>query len=169
MSTSTKISLLTTIGHIIDKYTSNYCTASQAKLLDLLKNIHGIDIKRRCLNYHLHDLRESGLIISIRRTWRRKDGTLCLRTSATCLTADGWSQLARLGWTKAVVYYKRLRQKYRDYQARYQEEKIEEHKEPETPNWEEGRKWIDKLKETLDMNELERAHRRAKEILAGAR
>ena len=163
-----KISTLLTIGKIIDKYAKAYCTASQARLMELLDEIHGIKIKRRALNYHLADLRDEGLIISIRRTYRREDGTLCLRTSATCLTADGWNRLAKMGWTKAVVWWKRIATKYRDYQEKAQQEKSGPEKTP-GPDLAATRKWIDKLKATLGADELEEAHERAKEILASAR
>ena len=165
---TTKVATLVLLGKVIDKYGKMYATISQAKMLELLATIHKINIKRRALNYHLADLRESHLIYSIKRTYRREDGTLCLRTSTTYLTADGWEKLARMGWIKAVVYWKRITTKYRDYQAKHQEQKREEGKE-EQPRWELGKKFIGELRKTLKVNEMEAAHKRAKEILAGAR
>ena len=166
---TTKIACIIMLGKVIDKYGKMYTTISQAKMLELLEKIHKISIKRRALNYHLADLRKLNLIYTIKRKYRREDGTLCLKTSCTYLTADGWEQLARLGWIKAVVFWKRVAEKYKGYVAGAKKKVEEKTEEVTEPDWESGKKWIEKLKETLEMNELEQAHKRAKEILASCK
>jgi hypothetical protein len=64
------------------------------------------------LNYHLADLRKAGLIKTIRRTHRKSDGTLCLQTSATCLTPLGYLELWKLGCGWAKKMYDSLIKKY---------------------------------------------------------
>ena len=161
----TKLAVLITLAKVIDKYSKMYCTISQAKILELLDRIHKISIKRRDLNYHLRTLRELGLIISIRRNHRNPDGTLCLRTSATYLTADGWEQLARLGWTRAVIYWKRIAAKYKDYQEQYQTRHKVETEDPVTDH-KSAKRWIEKLKATVGLDEERRAHERVREMIA---
>lgn len=109
---STKLQTLTSIAAVIRKYKKNYCTASQEKLIELLVKYHGVSIQRRMLNYHLADLRKLGLIKTVRRTHRNKDGTLCLETSATCLTPSGYLELLKLGCEWAKKKYDQLMSKY---------------------------------------------------------
>jgi hypothetical protein len=99
---STKIQVLSTVAAIIRKHKNNYCVASQEKIIELLETWYWTKIKRRMLNYHLADLRKFGLIKSIHRTHRNSDGTICLMTSATCLTSLGYRELWALGceWAK---------------------------------------------------------------------
>lgn len=117
----TKFSLLTTISAIIRKYKGKYCYASQERFLELLEEIHGIKIKVRALNKHLHDLRAEGLIISRKRIRREEDGTLCLETSATCITIAGYELLIREGaeWCKGILY--QLKKKYMSWFDRKKE------------------------------------------------
>jgi hypothetical protein len=126
----TKLQTLTSIAAVIRKYKKNYCTASQEKLVELLVKYHGVSIQRRMLNYHLADLRKLGLIKTVRRTHRNKDGTLCLETSATCLTPSGYLELLKLGceWAK---------KKYNQLMDKYFPKKIDTKKAPEPLNEEE--------------------------------
>jgi hypothetical protein len=99
---NTKLQVLSTVSAIIRKHKNNYCVASQEKIIELLETWYWTKIKRRMLNYHLADLRKFGLIKSIHRTHRNSDGTICLMTSATCLTSLGYRELWALGceWAK---------------------------------------------------------------------
>lgn len=108
----TKVQVMTSIASVIRKYKKSYCVASQKKLIELLADHHRVSIHRRMLNYHLADLRKFGLIKTIRRTHRNKDGTLCLETSATCLTAAGYWELWKLGCEWAKKKYYQLINKY---------------------------------------------------------
>jgi len=103
---------MTTIAAIIRKYKKKYCVASQAKIIELLKSFYGVEIKERMLNYHLADMREAGLIKSIKRSYRNRDGTLTLNTSATCLTPHGYYELWKMGCEWAKKMYDRLIRKY---------------------------------------------------------
>lgn len=109
---ATKVQLMTTISAIIKKYKKKYCTASQAKMIELLESFYGVKIHKRMLGYHLADLRKSGLIKSIRRTHRNADGTLCLETSATCITVAGYQELWKMGSEWAKKMYDKLKKKY---------------------------------------------------------
>lgn len=111
MNTS-KVAVLITQASIIRKYKGNWCYASQQTLLDLLKKCHDTVIKRRQLNYHLADLRAEGLIKTIKRHRRDPDGTVCLLSSATCLTMKGCVFLYRLGQFWALKHLNTLRSKY---------------------------------------------------------
>lgn len=99
---ATKIQTLSTIAAVIKKYKKSYCVASQEKMIELLATFYKVSIQQRMLNYHLADLRKFGLIKTIKRTHRKADGTLCLQTSATCLTPLGYYELWKLGceWAK---------------------------------------------------------------------
>ena len=108
----TKLQLLSTIAHIIKKYDNSFCFASQAVFIELLAKHYGTHIKIRQLNYHLADLRRMGLIKSIKRNKRNPDGTICLQTSATCLTPHGYFQLFKLGVAWAHQRYKELIARY---------------------------------------------------------
>lgn len=109
---TTKLAVLITHASIIKKYNGNWSYASQQTVLNLLKTCHDTVIKRRQLGYHLADLREEGLIKTIKRSKRNEDGTLCLLSSATCLTMKGCVFLYRLGLTWAMQHLNKLRNKY---------------------------------------------------------
>lgn len=109
---STKMQTLTTIAAVIRKYRKSYCVASQEKLIELLGTYHQVSIRHRMLNYHLADLRKFGLIKSIKRTHRKSDGTICLQTTATCLTPLGYYELWKLGCEWARRKYDSLIKKY---------------------------------------------------------
>lgn len=109
---STKIQVLSSVAAVIRKYKNNYCTASQEKIVELLNTWHKVRIKRRMLNYHLADLRKFGLIKTIHRTHRERDGTICLQTSATCLTSLGYRELWKMGCEWAKKKYDSLIRKY---------------------------------------------------------
>ena len=109
---STKVQVMTTLAAVIRKYKKNYCIASQEKLIELLVKYYDVSIQRRMLNYHLADLRKFGMIKTVRRTHRNKDGTLCLETSATCLTPIGYHELWKLGCEWAKKKYNELMSKY---------------------------------------------------------
>jgi len=109
---NTKTQTLSTIAGVIRKYKKKYCIASQEKIIELLENWYGTTIKARALNYHLADLREWGMIKSIRRTHRLKDGTLVLQTTATCITPLGYYELWKLGCEWAKKQYDRLIKRY---------------------------------------------------------
>lgn len=109
---TTKYDVLITISYIIRKYKGNWCYASRVKLLELLEEFHYIKIGYRQLGNHLADLRDSGLIKSIRRTHRNDNGTLCLLTSARCLTITGCKYLLKRGVLWARNHLARLKAKY---------------------------------------------------------
>lgn len=111
MNTS-KVAVLVTHASVIKKYKGNWSLASQQKVLDLLKKCHDIIIKRRQLGYHLADLRAEGFIKTIKRHRRDPDGTVCLLSSATCLTMKGCVFLYRLGQTWALKHLRNLRRTY---------------------------------------------------------
>ena len=109
---ATKIQTLTTIAAVIRKHNKKYCTASQNKMIELLANFYNVSIRRRMIGYHLADLRKMKLIKSIKRTHRKADGTLCLETSATCITPYGYQELWKLGCEWAKKMFDRLTKKY---------------------------------------------------------
>lgn len=116
MQTS-KVSLVVTISKVIQAHTRFWCYASQSTLLQLLEKYHNIKIKRRMLNYHLADLRSEGLIKTWKRNYRNDDGTLCLLSSATCLTLKGATFLYKLGSNWALRHIKSLKERYVPAQA----------------------------------------------------
>lgn len=109
---NTKLNVLTTLAAVIRKYKKKHCTAGQTKIIELLATYYSVSIQHRMLNYHLADLRKMGLIKTIKRTHRKKDGTICLQTSATCLTPYGYYELWQLGCEWAKKQYDRLIKKY---------------------------------------------------------
>jgi len=109
---ATKMQTLTTIAAVIRKYNKKYCTASQGKIIELLEEFYTVSIGPRMLNYHLADLRDMKLIKSIKRTHRKADGTLCLQTSATCITPQGYRELWKLGSEWARKMFDKLTKKY---------------------------------------------------------
>jgi len=113
---NTKYDVLITIQAIIKRYGPNWCYASRNKILELLHKYHDIKIGYRMLGYHLADLREVGFIKTYGRTHRRNDGTLCLLTSARCLTIRGCKYLLRRGVTWAKHHLNRLKLKYIPHQ-----------------------------------------------------
>lgn len=117
----TKYSLLTSISMVIKKYNGKYCYASQSRFLELLEEFHGIKIKVRALNKHLADLRKEGFIKTQKRSKRESDGTLCLQTSATCITIKGYSLLVQEGvdWCKGILH--QLKKKYMTWYEKQQE------------------------------------------------
>lgn len=108
----TKIAVLTTIGAIIKKYKGNWSLASQKRMLELLKQIHTIPIKRRMLCYHLADLRAAKLITTIKRHKRDENGQICLMSSATALTVGGCVLLFKLGNRWALKQLEFLKSRY---------------------------------------------------------
>jgi len=109
---TTKYDVLITTAFIIQKSTGNWSYASRNSTLELLKKIHNIKIRYRQLGNHLADLRDAGLIKSISRSHRKVDGTLCLLTSARCLTIKGCKYLIRHGVTWAKHHLNKLKLKY---------------------------------------------------------
>ena len=109
---TTKYDVLIITASIIKKSGGNWSYASRKATLKLLENIHNIKIRYRQLGNHLADLRQSGLIKSITRNHRRSDGTLCLLTSARCLTIKGCKYLIRHGVTWAKHHLNKLKLKY---------------------------------------------------------
>lgn len=107
-----KFSILRIIAFNVQKYGKNYCYMSQDKMLQILDTSYKININRRTLNYHLADLRSQGLILSIRRTHRNKDGTLHLLTTATCVTVKACRLLITFGYHFFRSILKRLTKKY---------------------------------------------------------
>lgn len=118
---ATKVQTITTIAAIIRKYKKKYCVASQEKLIELLNKYYSVKIEKRMLNYHLADLRKAGLIKSIKRTYRNRDGTLCLNTSATCLTPKGYYELWKMGCEWAKKMYDKLSKRYFPVKAKQEE------------------------------------------------
>lgn len=107
-----KYSVLITLYKIMQKHKKYWTYGSQANIMRLLKDIHGVDIKRRMLCYHLADLRAAGIIKTIRRHNRQDDGTLILLTSAHCITLKGYLYLARMGVAGVWERIKQLRARY---------------------------------------------------------
>lgn len=108
----TKIATFVTISKVIQKHNTNWSYASQNTYLNLLLSHHNIHIHRRMLNYHLADLRAQGLIKTYRRTHRNDNGTICLLSSATCLTMKGALSLYKMGNLWALRHFKSLKKKY---------------------------------------------------------
>lgn len=108
----TKFSTLTTVSKVIQAHRKDWCYAAQQTLLNLLKKFHNIAIGRRMLNYHLADLRKEGLIKTYGRIHRREDGTICLLSSATCLTLKGAYYLYKKGNSWALRHFKALKKRY---------------------------------------------------------
>lgn len=109
---NTKYDVLITIQAILKRYQGNWCYASRQKTIQLLAKFHNVKIRYRMLGYHLADLRDAGLIKTYRRTHRRDDGTLCLLTSARCLTIKGCKYLLNRGVTWAQHHLNKLKLKY---------------------------------------------------------
>jgi len=109
---TTKYDVLITTASIIQKSGGNWSYASRNSTLQLLQKIHNIKIRYRQLGNHLADLRDAGLIKSWTRNHRRADGTLCLLTSARCLTIKGCKYLLRHGVTWAKYQLNKLKLKY---------------------------------------------------------
>jgi hypothetical protein len=107
-----KYDVLITTASIIQKSGGNWSYASRKATLELLEKIHNVKIKYRQLGNHLADLRAAGLIKSITRNHRKADGTLCLLTSARCLTIRGCKYLIRHGVEWARHQLEKLRLKY---------------------------------------------------------
>lgn len=103
-----KTAFLVTLSQIIRKGEKNYSYASQSAYLDLLKQIHHIEINDRCLRKHLLDLVKQGYIKSVRRWGRSKDGTIHNKTSAICLTPKGCMYLCKQGIQWAYAHLKKL-------------------------------------------------------------
>ncbi|MBA7647187.1 hypothetical protein ES703_54957 [subsurface metagenome] len=108
----TKVATLVTISKVIQKHSKNWCYASQNTILNLLTSFHNISIQRRMLNYHLADLRKEGLIKTWRRTHRNDNGTICLLSSATCLTMKAALFLYKMGSLWALRHFKQLKKTY---------------------------------------------------------
>lgn len=109
---ATKLQTMSTLAAVIRKYKKKYCVAGQEKIIELLATYYNVSIQKRMLNYHLADLRKLGLIKTIKRTHRKADGTLCLQTSATCLTPLGFYELWKLGCEWAKKKYDSLIKNY---------------------------------------------------------
>lgn len=109
---NTKYDTLLTITAIIAKYQGNWCYASRDKLLELLHHHHRITIGYRQLGNHLADLRNQGFIKTYLRNHRRADGTLCLLTSARCLTIKACKYLIKRGVSWARNHLQKLKRKY---------------------------------------------------------
>lgn len=107
----TKYSILCCVGKVIEAHGQNYSYASTKTLLELLQKYHRIKICKRTYYQHMRDLRDEGLIKSIRRYGRELDGKIYNRTSAVCITIKGYVLLALRGWKWALNMAKRLRQK----------------------------------------------------------
>ena len=136
---STKLQLLTTIAAIIRKYDKCFCFASQATFIKLLGQHYHVHIKVRQLNYHLADLRRMGLIKSIKRHKRNKDGTICLQTSATCLTPKGYYELFKLGVEWAKKRYMELIAKYFPKNPKKEQKRYAYKLEDKKQRWELGK------------------------------
>lgn len=108
----TKTAVLITVAAVVKKYGKFYSYASQKKLLELLKEHHGIIIGRRQLNYHLGDLEQAGLIKRQRRNHRKTDGTLCLLSTAICITIKGANRLWKIGIEWGKRHLQRLKGRY---------------------------------------------------------
>lgn len=113
----TKLSTLVTISKVIQKHATFWCYASQNTILNLLTSFHNVAIQRRMLNYHLADLRGHGMIRTFGRTHRNEDGTICLLSSATCLTIKGALFLYKMGNLWALRHLKALKKKYMPQEA----------------------------------------------------
>lgn len=108
----TKLSTLVTISKVIQAHKKFWSYASQDTILNLLLSFHNVHIRRRMLNYHLADLRGHGMIRTFGRTHRNENGTICLLSSATCLTVKGALFLYKMGNLWALRHMKSLKRKY---------------------------------------------------------
>jgi len=68
--------ILEAFFYLCQKAKKNYCWPSQMALLRILDTVHGIQISRRTLNYHLKSLESNGFIRRIRRIKRGKSGQI---------------------------------------------------------------------------------------------
>ena len=109
---TTKYAVMITLLKVMVRHHKFWSIASQKKILDLLETYHGLKIHRRQLNYHLADLRRIGYIKTISRKHRRGDGTLCLLTSAHCITLKGYKYLLTKSVREAWARIKELKKRY---------------------------------------------------------
>jgi hypothetical protein len=109
---NTKYAVMITLLKIMVRHNKYWSVASQKKLLTLLQRFHHLKIERRQLNYHLADLRRLGYIKTIQRKHRRDDGTLCLLTSAHCITLAGYRYLLSKAVKEAWYRIKELTRRY---------------------------------------------------------
>lgn len=109
---NTKYAVMITLLKVMVRHHKFWSIASQKKILDLLETYHGLKIHVRQLNYHLADLRGAGYIKTISRKHRNADGTLCLLTSAHCITIKGYKYLITKSVSEAWQRLKELKTKY---------------------------------------------------------
>lgn len=108
----TKYAVLVTLYKVMIKHGKYWSTASQTTILRLLRERHRIIISRRQLNYHLADLRNNGLVFSIKRNGRTPDGTLIPRSTANSITIKGYRYLIVMGIKEAWHRLRVLMRKY---------------------------------------------------------
>ena len=77
----TKAAIIHILMSLQLKHGKSYCFPTQKKILSLLHDYHGIDIKRRALNYHLRDLVEAGMITRTRRIRKNLKGGLIFNST----------------------------------------------------------------------------------------
>jgi len=91
-----QLSILLTLANLVKTNRTTYCTPSQQAILQLISRIHGLERKRRALNYALRQLEQRGYIQRIRRISRGKDGRLKTKPTLYIVTRKGWKAVRKL-------------------------------------------------------------------------
>ncbi len=78
---NTDILIVKTINGFRKTFGKNYCFPTQKKILDKLKEYHGITICRRTLNYHLRKIEDLEVIKRTKRHYRGTLGNLICRST----------------------------------------------------------------------------------------
>jgi len=94
---NTKSALLIILFACMGYGKKHYTKASVYSMMELLKNLHKIDIKRRWIFACLKYFEDEGLIKRKKRYVRQPDGTLKQISSMITFTLKGAKQLYRMG------------------------------------------------------------------------
>jgi len=94
---NTKSALLVTIFACMGYGKKHYTKASVYSMMELLKNLHKIDIKRRWIFACLKYFEDEGLIKRKKRYIRQPDGKIEQISSLITFTLKGAKQLYRMG------------------------------------------------------------------------
>ncbi len=95
--------ILSSLFGVAVHYDKKYCYPSQGKLLQLLRDYHGVDISRRTLNRDLLDLVSDGYIKRLRRIRRIPSGSIQFTSTLYKFTAKAFIWLNSLArWTKKL-------------------------------------------------------------------
>jgi len=99
------LALLDTLRGVQSKYKQKYSFPSQQRLIELLREYHGITICRRTLNYWLKRMEAAGYIYRIQRHMRGKGG-MVMRSTAYYICNRGRAAMKRL--RRIAAYMRRL-------------------------------------------------------------